>query len=295
VPVAPARPLALTGRVFRGTHAVAGRLLTAKQLRSSAWVRLRQDVYADADLPVDHRVLVSAVGLSLPAGGGFAGRSAAVLWGVPDVATTADPVEVVLPPGRRWNTGPGVRVRSLRPGQPLVHRGRWLCTGRVDTTIDLLRWCPGGPDEPVVLLDRLVHLRLASLFDVREAVEQLPACRGSGRARHAARWADGFAESPPETTLRLLLLRAGLPAPVAQFRVFDDEGLIGRMDFAYPDLKIAIEYDGAWHAEPGQFSRDRKRLNRLRAAGWMVLHVTAADMHDPLRLVAQVRRLIRTR
>jgi hypothetical protein len=103
---------------------VAEGLLTAEQLRSSAWVRLRQNVYADADLPVDHRVLVSAVGLSLPAGGGFAGRSAAVLWGVQDVATTADPVDVVLPSGRRWNAGSGVRVRSPRPGQLLVQRGR---------------------------------------------------------------------------------------------------------------------------------------------------------------------------
>jgi G:T-mismatch repair DNA endonuclease (very short patch repair protein) len=294
VPAAPARPAALKGRVFRGTDVVAKGLLTGKQLRSSAWVRLRQDVYADAELPVDHRLLVSAVGLSLPGGGGFAGRSAAVLWGVKDVATTAHPVEVVLPPGRRWNAGPGVRVRSLRPGQLLVSRGKWPCTGRIDTALDLLRWSSGNTDDAVIMLDRLVHVGLVSLFDVREAVERLPPCRGSGRTRRAARLADGQAESPPETRLRLVMMRAGLPMPVAQFRVFDDDGLIGRVDFAYPDLKIAIEYDGAWHGEPGLFSRDRTRLNRLRAAGWTVLHVTAADRYDPLGLVAQVRSLINT-
>jgi G:T-mismatch repair DNA endonuclease (very short patch repair protein) len=281
--------------VFRGTDVVSQGLFSAKQLRSSAWMRLRQDVCADAELPVDHRLLVTAVGLSLPAGGGFAGCSAAVLWGVEDAATTAHPVEVVLPSGRRWHAGPGVRVRSLRPDQLLVSRGRWRCTGRVDTAIDLLRWSTGAADHEVVLLDRLVHVGLVSLFDVREAVERLPPCRGSGRARRAARLADGLAESPPETRLRLLMSRVGLPEPVAQFRVFDDEGLIGRVDFAYPDLKIAIEYDGLWHAESGQFSRDRARLNRLRLAGWTVLHVTAADMHDPRRLVAQVWKLINTR
>jgi very-short-patch-repair endonuclease len=73
--------------------------------------------------------------------------------------------------------------------------------------------------------------------------------------------------------------------------VFDEEGLVGRVDFAYPDLKIAIEYDGLWHAEPGQFAMDRKRLNRLVAAGWTVLHVTAADMRHPERLTARVRAL----
>ncbi len=82
-----ARPLELHGRVFRGSAVVSEGLLTDKQLRSSAWVRLRQDVYADSSLPRTHRILISAVGLTLPAGAGFTGRSAAVLWGVPDIAS----------------------------------------------------------------------------------------------------------------------------------------------------------------------------------------------------------------
>ena len=67
--------------MFRGSTAVRRRWLTRKQLRGPAWRRLRQDVYADARLDVTHRVLVSAVGLTLPPGAGFAGVSAAVLWG----------------------------------------------------------------------------------------------------------------------------------------------------------------------------------------------------------------------
>jgi very-short-patch-repair endonuclease len=60
------------------------------------------------------------------------------------------------------------------------------------------------------------------------------------------------------------------------------------VDFAYPDLKIAIEYDGLWHAEPGQFEKDRKRLNRLSAEGWLVIFVTAADLRHPERLLARL-------
>ena len=52
------------------------------------------------------------------------------------------------------------------------------------------------------------------------------------------------------------------PAPVAQFRVFDDDGFVARLDFAYPELRLAIEYDGLWHAERRP-SCDRRRLNRL--------------------------------
>jgi G:T-mismatch repair DNA endonuclease (very short patch repair protein) len=289
VPRPPARPPELDKRVFRGSTVVTSGLLTRKQLRSSAWRRLRQDVYADATLPVTHRLLISAVGLVMPEGAGFTGRSAATLWGVPDVAGPADPVDVVVPAGSRWNAGRGVRVRTLPKGQFLVRRGRWLCAGRVDTAVDLIRW--GGTDDAVVLLDRLCLEGMVRLDDVRAAVQELPRCQGSARARRVAELADGTAESPQETRLRLLLGRAGLPDPVAQFRVFDEEGFVARVDFAYPDLKIAIEYDGLWHGGTNAFLDDRRRMNRLAAAGWMVLHVTAGDMQHPERLAAQVRAL----
>ncbi|MFW3169934.1 endonuclease domain-containing protein [Geodermatophilus sp. CPCC 206100] len=293
MPVPPTRPVPLRGRVFRGSTVVRQGLLTPKQLRSSAWVRLRQDVYADASLPVTHRLLVSAVGLVLPEGAGFAGRSAAVLWGVPDLAGPGDPVEVVLPAGRRWNAGPGVRVRELLPGQRLVPRGRWRCLSPAGTAADLVRF--GDRDEAVGLLDRLVREGLTSLAHVRAAVAALPPCRGSAQARWVASAADGLAESPQETRVRLLLRRAGLLPPVAQFRVFDDAGFVARVDFAYPDLRLAIEYDGLWHADRTAFLSDRRQHNRLTAAGWVVLHVTVEDLNRPERLVARLRALIAAR
>src|SRR3712207_9447547 len=61
-----------------------------------------------------------------------------------------------------------------------------------------------------------------------------------------------------------------------------------RVDFAYPELKLAIEYDGAWHGKPGELGRDRRRLNRLSAAGWLVVFVTAADMHATDALVRRI-------
>ena len=62
--------------------------------------------------------------------------------------------------------------------------------------------------------------------------------------------------------------RAGLPAPRAQHRIFDEDGFIARVDFAYPDLKIAIEYDGrVARPSAGQLAKDRGRLNRLSRRG----------------------------
>lgn len=289
MPTPAARPDALRGRVFRGSTAVRRGLLTAKQLRSSAWVRLRQDVYADAALEVTHRLLVSAVGLALPAGAGFTGLSAAVLWGVPDVAGPGDPVEVVLPGGARWHPGAGVRVHRAAGAVRLEEVGRWRCTGRGDTAVGLVR--RGSEEDAVVLLDRLLAAGMVRLDDVRDAVADLPRGRGTAQARRVAALAAEFAESPQETRLRLVVVRAGLPAPVPQFRVFDDEGFVARVDLAYPELRIAIEYDGHWHAERRAFLDDRRRLNRLVAAGWVVLHVTSDDLRRPERLLARIRAL----
>ncbi|WP_245177298.1 hypothetical protein [Geodermatophilus sp. DF01-2] len=250
-------------------------------------------MYADAALPVTHRLLVSSVGLVLPSGAGFTGRSAAVLWGVPGIATADDPVEVVLPIGRRWNAGAGVRVRSFLPEQHLVRCGLWHCVSRADAALAMIR--DGDRDEAVVLLDRVLQGGLTTLADVRDSVAGMPPCRGSVQAAWVAREADGLAESPQETRLRLLMRREGLPAPVAQYRVFDQDGFVARVDFAYPELRLAIEYDGLWHGARSAFIGDRRRLNRLTAAGWVVVHVTADDLRHPERLLFRIRGLLALR
>lgn len=74
------------------------------------------------------------------------------------------------------------------------------------------------------------------------------------------------------------LVLAGLPSAVPQYEVRLAGRFVARVDLAYPDRRLAIEYDGTWHSESGQFARDRQRLNRLGAAGWRVVHVTAHDL-----------------
>jgi hypothetical protein len=287
VPRSPARPSPLVGKVFRGTAAVQKGLLTRKQLRSSAWLRLRQDVYADADLVLTHRVRTVGVALVLPPGAGIGGRSAAGLWGVEDLAEVADPVEVVLPAGLRWNAGGGVRCRRLLEGRQLERHGPWRCTSRVDTAVDVVRF--SAAEEGAAALDHLVREGMIDLEDVRAAAARLPACFGATRARSAVALADGVAESWQESRLRLLMHSAGLPPPVPQYSVRDAYGFVARVDFAYPDLRLAIEYDGLWHGGREAFLSDRRRLDRLTAAGWTVVHVTLDDLHHPARLTARIR------
>lgn len=86
-----------------------------------------------------------------------------------------------------------------------------------------------------------------------------------------------------------MMHRAGLPSPVPQFEIRIEGRFIARVDFAWPDRRVILEYDGAHHADVLQMRRDRKRLNDLVNAGWVVLHATAGDLRDPGPLLHALR------
>jgi very-short-patch-repair endonuclease len=93
-----------------------------------------------------------------------------------------------------------------------------------------------------------------------------------------------------ETRLRLLLADSGIPPSATQFEVVDTAGvLLGRLDLAWPEVRLGVEYDGDHHRDREQFRRDMDRLNRLRMAGWTVLRFTAEDV---LRRPAETARMV---
>ena len=262
----------------------AGRL-TPGELRSSAWRRLHRDVYACSTVEVTHTVRAVAAAMAVRASV-ISGRSAAVLWAV-DAATTEDDVELTVPAQHPVSTLPGVRVRrrTLDPAHVVVRREVGTLSATM-TAVDLAGRLP--PTDAVVIVDQLVQSGHTSLPAVRSLAASTTG-RYSARARHAIARADGLAGSPQETRLRLLVHSSPLPRPVAQFDVLDAHGrFVARVDFAWPERRLALEYEGVWHGQPQQVAKDRARLNRLTAAGWRVVFVTAADLHDPVRLVARI-------
>jgi very-short-patch-repair endonuclease len=288
----PQRPAALRGRVFRARDAVATGLLTPDQLRSSAWRRLYRGVYADADLTASYAVRVAGARLLVPPFAVFSGRTAAHLLGAEELVDPEDPVELSIPRGSRFGPVTGLRVRRVLPLGPdeVTRAGSSRCTTGLRTALDIAR-CEDLP-ESVVALDVLLARGIVHQHDLREVAAGL-AGRGARRAARAIELADPRSESQQESRLRVALVVGGL-RPVAQFVVRDPDGrFLARVDLAFPELKVAVEYDGAWHGRAGQLRKDRRRLNDLTRAGWVVLHVTAADMHDQPALVRSVRDLLR--
>lgn len=117
-------------------------------------------------------------------------------------------------------------------------------------------------------------------------------------ARQAARLVRAGVDSPMETHLRLLLVLAGLPEPVVGHVVLDsDGGWLATPDLSYPELEIAIEYDGAHHlTNAAQWQRDIRRRENLERAGWLVRVVTARDLlAAPATVVARITTDLRAR
>jgi uncharacterized protein DUF559 len=113
--------------------------------------------------------------------------------------------------------------------------------------------------------------------------------RGTRRARPLLALATGLPESPAESFMLFALYDAGLPMPTPQFSVRDIDGHERyRLDFAWEEPKIALEYDG-YEAHEGRQLRDARRDNDLRARGWLVIRAGVADLRDPRRVAGEVR------
>ena len=143
-----------------------------------------------------------------------------------------------------------------------------------------------------VALDSTLRQRLTSLDRLRAGVERLGG-RGSRGPGALGQLLDVRGDVVPtdsalETRLSRLLRRHRLPQPQRQVEVQDAQGFIGRVDFAYPELKIAIEVQSyRWHLSWAARLSDMERLNRLQTRGWIIIQVTFEDLERRPDTVAQ--------
>jgi hypothetical protein len=144
-----------------------------------------------------------------------------------------------------------------------------------------------GDDDLVAAGDFLVARRrpLVSLAELRA---EAAASRRARRLLVVVEQIRVGAESPRETRLRLVLVRAGLPEPELNVDIHDERGVfLGRGDLVHRRYRVLTEYDGRQHAESTrQFARDADRWYALERAGWRLVRVLAH--HRPHQVVERV-------
>ncbi|WP_019816493.1 endonuclease domain-containing protein [Saccharomonospora saliphila] len=149
-------------------------------------------------------------------------------------------------------------------------------------------------DEVLGLFDDET-LREDFRHSVRDRIGQRADPRGRRQALSLLHLASGLAESPAESWTLLELVTGGFPIPEQQFRVLDSRGVVlYRLDFAWPQARIAVEYDGyQWHE--ARREADAARDEDLRRRGWTVIRARAEDLAAPGRLLAEVEDAFRRR
>ncbi|MBV1849747.1 endonuclease domain-containing protein [Catellatospora tritici] len=291
----PRRPQELVGHIFSAAEVISSGILTKGELRSKAWRPLFRGVYADARATLSHEARCEAAAKwLLPPQAVIAGRSAVAIHGGP-APGDGDPIDVLIPPGHRFGPVHGIRVHASEiAGGEVIELPRLTVTSPLRSCWDLAQWY--DLVEAVVQVDALLGLGAVKADALSEQADLRVEARGGRRFAAVAGLADGGAASPPESRTRVGLVLAGLPRPVTQ-HIIDAAGrFVARVDLAWPRYRVAVEYDGVWHAQSDQFHRDRRRLNELVGQDWIVLHLTARRLHtDFAGFVAEVTHALTTR
>jgi very-short-patch-repair endonuclease len=276
---------------FLGSAAVAAGLLTPAELRSPRFAAVFRDVFVPAGFVLDLVGRSRAAHLLLPPDGALGGYSAAALHGAscgpPNAAA-----EIVAPRGDvRKRRGLVVRQCALDPADVDEVAGLRVTSPR-RTADHLGRRLPLV--DAVVALDALVRV---GRFAPADLLHGAVGARGRRRLGDAVALADARAESPMETRLRVLIVLAGLPAPVPQYRVRDRSGVVrARVDLAYPDARLALEYDGAHHFDALHGRSDRRRDLELDELDWHTMRFVDADLFaTPQDTVRRIRHRLEER
>ena len=165
------------------------------------------------------------------------------------------------------------------------------------TIVDLALTAPFA--ESVVAADWALRFH-TTREALQRTLDELAPTRHRARARRVLDFADPLSGSVGESWSRVQIAEAGFPAPLLQACFDDARGLIGFVDFYWPDNELVGEFDGMEKFSnpemlqgrtPEQALKEEKvREDRLRGTGprvarwiWDTLTARTALAHQLLR------------
>ncbi|HEY3671703.1 MAG TPA: type IV toxin-antitoxin system AbiEi family antitoxin domain-containing protein [Acidimicrobiia bacterium] len=250
------------------------------RVRSGRWESPHPGVYRIAGMPETWHGSVLECCWAVHGIATASHRSAAALWDLP--GARRDLVEITC---ARWHRGfvPGLVVHETKSlwAEDLEEIDGIPVTGIEQTLLGLAAVSPAVLE---MALDRALHRKLTTRarLDAFVGAKGARGRNGIGVLRRLVVAHDPFAgvpESAMETRLKQLLRRHGLPTPEFQYVIRHQDQFIARVDAAYPELRIAIEFDSyEHHTGKDALVRDTDRRNRLLQIRWQSIAFTAADL-----------------
>jgi hypothetical protein len=270
----------------------------AAAVRSGELVRVIRGVYRHADAVVvdssaagDDAFLarVRATQLLAAEPVTFCGFAAAAVWQLPIIGAWPDRVSVSSPRAAGGRSNASVSRSYLGHPVPTDDRDGLRVTTLARTVVDVARIGTFG--QAVAMADSALHGQGASSRlrartptaheALRAESDALGPVAGAFLCRGVLRFADGASGSAGESVSRVGFHLLGLPAPLLQVPFYDSSGLIGIVDFWWPDLGLIGGFDGVAKYVRDEFTRGRPaaqvemeekaREDRLRALGARVV------------------------
>jgi hypothetical protein len=267
-----------------GSEALREGTVANKHVLRTRYRPLFPDVYLAGDAPPTLAQRTIGAWLWTRRQGIVAGAAAAAIHGTRWIADDS-PVELIWSNARPPD-GITTRRDRLAPGESRWAAGLTVTTPE-RTAFDIGRLV--GGDDAITQLDALGNATRFGRDAVHALVNQHRGSPGIPRLLSALDSYDPGAESPRETWLRLLLVRAGFPRPRTQIPVFDDFGRPRYfLDMGWEDVMIAVEYDGDHHRERPVFGKDIVRSEFVAYRGWTHIRVVAGA--HPADIINRVRR-----
>ncbi|WP_410431447.1 endonuclease domain-containing protein [Mycolicibacterium sphagni] len=279
----------MSGQPFIGSEAIATGQIP-KHLLRTRYRPVFPGVYAEKNAALTLHDRAYAAWLWSRRSGVIMGLTAAGLHG-------SKWLDEDLPIELMWsNARPpsGIRTRCLtmRP-EERMRVGGLPVTSPARTAFDVGR-CAFPTHVAVGRMDALFRATGLSVDEVATIAARHRGVPGLRKLETVLSLVDVGAQSPKETWLRLVLVRAGLPRPRTQIPVVVGGWTKYYLDMGWEDVKVAVEYDGEHHrTDRLQYARDSARREELERLGWIVIRVLVGDTSE--NIVWRVRDAITRR
>lgn len=261
------------------------------------------DAWESATAEQRHRITARAVLRTAKADALLSHVSAALEYGLPIWDLPLGEVHTTRLDGHAGRREAGIRHHQglLGPGDRHEVKGIPV-TSPARTAVDLTTMTDA--EHALVPINAMLHEGLMTTEDFLTRLGQAEHWPDTLSGHVVKRLLNPKCESPGESRTDYLCWAQGLPRPEAQVEIFDDHGrFVARVDFAWPDHGVFLEFDGRVKYEkllrPGEDAADvvirekRREERACEVTGWRCIRITWSDLAKPEQLARRIRAMLR--
>ncbi len=252
------------------------------------WQRLLPGVYlAATGTPTQRQIEIAALRYAGP-GSALTGAAALRRHGVR--VPPSKVLTVLIPAGQVRANRPMVRVwPTTRMPEFVMADGAIRFTLAARAVADASRELGSLREVRAVTADA-VQRRACRLDELIEELAHAPMRRSAWLRQALAEVADGV-RSVAEGDLRDLIIRAGLPHPMFNARLYLGRTFLAKPDAWWPAAGVAAEVDSReWHMSPEDWARTQARHRRMSACGILLVPCTPHQVRtEPAKVAADIR------